>query len=132
MKCTRQHPAAGADRPHGDAGQHAGRLSWNVAVGAGSYRVKRATTSGGPYTTIASPFTTSYTDSGLTNGTTYYYVISAVNSAGESPDSSQVSATPQLLPPAPPTNLNASMDNRNSGVINLRWTQSSSGASSSQ
>jgi len=103
-----------------------------VAVGAGSYRVKRATTSGGPYTTIASPFTTSYTDSGLTNGTTYYYVISAVNSAGESPDSSQVSATPQLLPPAPPTNLNASMDNRNSGVINLRWTQSSSGASSSQ
>ena len=94
--------------------------------------MKRATTSGGPYTTIASPFTTSYTDSGLTNGTTYYYVISAVNSAGESPDSSQVSATPQLLAPASPTNLNASMDNRNSGVINLRWTQSSSGASSSQ
>jgi cellulose 1,4-beta-cellobiosidase len=101
-------------------------LSWNAAAGAGSYRVKRATTSGGPYTTIARPFTTSYTDSGLTNGTTYYYVVSGVNSAGEGPNSSQVSATPQLLPPAPPTNLSATMDNRNQGVINLHWTQSSS------
>jgi cysteine-rich repeat protein len=69
-------------------------LTWNAATGAGSYRVKRATVSGGPYTTIASPFTTSYTDPGLTNGTTYYYVISAVNTSGESPNSAQVSAQP--------------------------------------
>ena len=70
-------------------------LSWSASSGATSYNVKRATVSGGPYTTIASPSSTSYTNSGLTNGTTYYYVVSAVNSAGESGNSSQVSATPQ-------------------------------------
>ena len=69
-------------------------LSWSASSGATSYNVKRSTTSGGPYTTIASPTTTSYTNTGLTNGTTYYYVVSAVNTAGESANSSQVSATP--------------------------------------
>ncbi|HET6381964.1 MAG TPA: fibronectin type III domain-containing protein, partial [Armatimonadota bacterium] len=69
-------------------------LSWGSSNFVTSYNVKRATTSGGPYTTVASPTTTSYTDMGLTNGTTYYYVVSAVNSGGESANSSQVSATP--------------------------------------
>src|SRR5439155_12720977 len=58
-------------------------LGWNASGGATSYNVKRSTTSGGPYSTVASPTTTGYTDTGLTNGTTYYYVVSAVNSAGE-------------------------------------------------
>ncbi len=70
-------------------------LSWNASSGATSYNVKRATSSGGPYTTIASPAGISYVNTGLTNGTTYYYVVSAVNSSGESANSSQASATPQ-------------------------------------
>jgi len=69
-------------------------LSWSGSSGATSYNVQRSTTSGGAYTTIASPTTASYTDAGLTNGTTYYYVVSAVNGAGQSANSSQVSATP--------------------------------------
>jgi hypothetical protein len=69
-------------------------LSWTASSGATGYNVKRSTTSGGPYTQIASPSATNYSDTGLTNGTTYYYVVSAVNSAGESADSTQVSATP--------------------------------------
>jgi hypothetical protein len=69
-------------------------LSWTASSGATSYNVKRSTTSGGPYTTVASPTTTSYVNTGLANGTTYYYVVSAVNTSGESPNSSQVSATP--------------------------------------
>jgi len=69
-------------------------LSWSASTGATSYHVKRSTTNGGPYTQVAGPTTTSDTDTGLTNGTTYYYVVSAVNSAGESANSSQVSATP--------------------------------------
>ena len=100
-------------------------LSWSASSGATSYNVKRSTTNGGPYTTIASPTTTSYTDTGLTNGTTYYYVVSAVNTAGESANSSQVSATPQAVPP-PPTNVTATAGN---GQVGLSWS-ASSGATS--
>jgi hypothetical protein len=70
-------------------------LSWSAPSGATSYNVQRSTTNGGPYTSIATPTTTSYTDTGVTNGTTYYYVVAAVNGAGQSANSSQVSATPQ-------------------------------------
>ena len=101
-------------------------LSWSVSSGATSYNVGRSTTSGGPYTTIASPTGTSYTDTGVTNGTTYYYVVAAVNTAGTSANSSQVSATPQLAVPATPTNLVASGGN---GQVGLSWSVSSGATS---
>ena len=70
-------------------------LAWSGAGGATAYNVKRSTIAGGPYTTIAAHVTsTGYTDTTVTNGTSYYYVVSAVNSAGESSNSNQVSATP--------------------------------------
>jgi len=47
------------------------------------------------YTTIASPTAANFSDTALTNGLTYSYVVSAVNSAGESADSAAVTATPQ-------------------------------------
>jgi cellulose 1,4-beta-cellobiosidase len=89
------------------AGQVA--LSWQPSSGAISYKVKRSTTSGGPYTSIATGVTsTSYTQAGLTAGTTYYFVVSAVNASGESSNSAQAAATPSSLPlPAAPTNLTA-------------------------
>jgi len=68
-------------------------LSWSPSSGATSYNVKRSTTSGGPYTRVASPTTTNYTNTGLTTGRTYYYVVTAVNTAGESSSSNEVSAT---------------------------------------
>ncbi len=77
------------------AGNASVSLSWAASSGATSYTVKRATTSGGPYTSIATGITaTSYTNTGLNNGTTYYYVVSASNAAGESTNSPQASATP--------------------------------------
>ena len=77
------------------AGNAQASLTWNAVAGATAYRVKRAAISGGPYATIATALTsTSYTDSGLTNGATYYYVVSATSSLTESPDSAEVSATP--------------------------------------
>src|SRR5580700_5008092 len=70
-------------------------LSWNASAGAATYNVKRSTPNGGPYNTaVASPTATNYTDTTVTNGTTYYYVVSAVNSAGQSANSTQASATP--------------------------------------
>ena len=69
-------------------------LTWIASSGATSYRVKRSTTNGTGYTTIASPTATNYSDTGLTNGTPYYYVVSALNTAGESANSSQATATP--------------------------------------
>ena len=74
-------------------------LTWNAATFATSYNVKRSLTSGGGYVTNASPTTTNYTDPAATNGTTYYYRVSAMNSGGEGPDSLQVSALPVSLSP---------------------------------
>jgi hypothetical protein len=69
-------------------------LSWAASSGADSYIVKRSTTSGSGYTTIASGVTaTSYLDAGLVNGTTYYYVVAATNAYGISADSAEVGAT---------------------------------------
>jgi acid phosphatase type 7 len=101
-------------------------LNWNASAGATSYNVKRATTAGGPYTIIAPDITsTSYTDTTVLNGTTYYYVVSAVNVEGESPNSNEVGATPTApLPPAAPTSLTANTQGKKK--IALNWTQSSS------
>jgi fibronectin type 3 domain-containing protein len=103
-------------------------LSWTASSGATSYNVKRASSSGGPYTQLASPTSTTYTDSSVTNATAYYYVVSALDEAGESANSAEVSATPEAasMPPAAPTNLQATAGNAQAG---LTWS-ASSGASS--
>ena len=85
------------------AGNQRVSLNWNAVAGATSYNVKCSTTNGGPYVTIASPTTTGYTNTGLINGTTYYYVVSQVNAVAESTNSTQVSATPVCSPPPAPT-----------------------------
>ena len=76
-------------------------LSWTASSGATSYHVKRSTTTGGGYSQVGAPTTASFTDTGLSNGTEYFYVVSAVNSAGESANSAQANATPV----APAANL---------------------------
>ncbi len=100
-------------------------LQWTASSGATSYNVKRGTASGGPYTTVASPTGTSYTDSSVTNGTTYYYVVTAVNTSGESGNSNQASGTPNVALAAP-TNLTATPGNQQ---IGMSWT-ASAGATS--
>jgi len=69
-------------------------LQWNAFPGATSYTVKRASASGGPYAPVATITGTSFTDSKLANGTTYYYVVSMNSGGVESPDSAPVSAVP--------------------------------------
>jgi fibronectin type 3 domain-containing protein len=103
-------------------------LTWNASSGAASYYVKRSTTSGSGYAQIATPAAANYTDTGLTNGTKYYYVISAYNSAGQSSNSPEVSVTPMAPagPPAAPANLQATAGN---AQVMLTWSASASGTS---
>jgi PKD repeat protein len=68
-------------------------LAWEANGAATSYHLKRATTSGGPYTLVSTVTTTSFRDTGLTAGQTYYYVVSSLNGTDESADSAEVSAT---------------------------------------
>ena len=73
-------------------------LSWTAANRTASYTVRRSLTSGGPYTALQSGITTTYyTDSTVSNGTTYYYVVSAVNAFGESPNSPKPPPRPMRL-----------------------------------
>ena len=81
-------------------------LSWNVASNATSYYVKRSLTSGGPYTTNGTSTTTSFTDNGATNRTTYYYVVSGVNNIGEGTNSNEA-AIATITTPSTPTGLMA-------------------------
>lgn len=79
-------------------------LSWGAVSNATGYNVKRSTTNGGPYTVVSNNQAgTNFTDTGLTNGSTYYYVVSAVNSAGESSNSPAVSVVPIAPVTATPT-----------------------------
>ncbi len=78
-------------------------LKWNALAGAG-YNVKRALSSGGAYATVFSGLaTTNCTDAGLTNGSTYYYVVTAAILGCESTNSPFVSTIPACVPPSAPT-----------------------------
>jgi len=103
------------------AGNQQVSLTWTASTGATSYHVKRGTTSGGPYTQVGSATTTSYSDTGLTNGTKYFYAVSALNASGESANSNEVSVTPALPVPAAPTGLAATAGNQQ---VSLTWTTS--------
>ncbi len=92
-------------------------LTWAAAATATSYNIKRSTTNGGPYTIVANSSTTDYTDTGLTNGLTYYYVVSALNPAGESGDSASTA-----LVSRPPVNLSFTETN-----LVLSWPLASDG-----
>jgi hypothetical protein len=78
------------------AGNGQATISWNAVSGATSYNIYWSTTSGVTKTngTKITGATSPYSHTGLTNGTTYYYIVTAVNSSGESVESAQVSATP--------------------------------------
>ncbi len=87
-------------------------LNWSGSPGAASYTILRGTSSGAENTVIASGVTTtSYIDSGLNNGTTYYYVVEAISVGGTSGYSLQASAMPS-----------------STGISGLVWTGDASSA----
>lgn len=102
-------------------------LSWSIPTVSGtgsisSYRVYRGTSPNGEAAVAVSEVAgTTYNDTGLTDGQKYYYKVTAVNSIGESANSTEVSATP--MPPgdvpSEPRNLVAAAGFR---YIKLTWT----------
>lgn len=84
-------------------------LSWNASTATDFWRytVYRSTTNSGPYSVLATNLTaTNLTDTAVTNGTTYYYVVTATDWFGyESTNSNQAIATPTNSLPTAPTNL---------------------------
>jgi fibronectin type 3 domain-containing protein len=101
-------------------------LHWAASSGATGYYVERSNASGGPYTQVSTEAAATFTDTGLTNGTKYFYVVSAYDSAGQSANSADVSATPVLAPPAAPAGLSATAGN---AQVSLAWTASSNATS---
>ena len=80
------------------AGDKQVSLTWTGANGATGYSVGRSTTSGGPYHLIKSNVVgTNLIDSGLTNGTTYFYAVNATNAEGVGASSNEASAVPGPL-----------------------------------
>ncbi|MDH5527574.1 MAG: hypothetical protein OEY97_09740 [Nitrospirota bacterium] len=126
-----------ADTP-GDDGTRL-TLSWTPSSSPDvtQQRVFRAPISGGTYTqvgTIADNLISTYTDTGLTVGTTYYYVVRAFDGTFESASSNEAGATTvDNLPPTAPTALSASdVAADNGGAIALAWTPSASGGATQQ
>ena len=106
-------------------------LAWNASTGATLYGIYRSTTSGTGYTLLTTATTTSASISGLTNGTTFYFYVTASSSYGSSVGSSEVSATPQPNTwIASPTSLNWSLASNWGGVAPLNNAQLTFGSSS--
>lgn len=122
----KQGPPEAPQNLTASAGDSQVALNWNASTGANSYNLKRGYNSGGPYTGITSINSTSYVDTGIGNGSTVYYIVTAVNLSGESGNSPEANATPNVLPPASPSNLNATAGD---SQITVTWN-AAQGASS--
>jgi subtilisin family serine protease len=98
-------------------------LSWSAAAGATSYNVYRRLANGSYHSPLKAGITsTTYTNSGLTNGTTYYYAVAAVTASVQGSLSAEVAAKPNGAP-VPPAALTA-RSGPTTGEVSLAWTTS--------
>lgn len=96
-------------------------MSWGAVPTADNYTIYRSQTADGNYTSIGNTTDISYSDTGLTQNTTYYYKVSASNSGDESPLSDYIAATTaRILPPA---NLQATAQSSDSILLTWNPTQ---------
>ena len=100
-------PASGPTLTSATAGDGSVALTWTTPADGGrqltGYEVWRATTAGSEAFHVTAPVGTSYTDyTNVSNGTTYYYQVRAVNAVGPGPLSNELRATPVAPRPPPP------------------------------
>jgi len=103
------------------AGNGVVNINWSAVAGSTGYKIYQSTNSGSygtPLTTVAGSVY-SYDVTGLTNGTPYYFVVKASNVGGDSINSNEVSATPQVSVPSAVTGLTATAGNAH---ININWS----------
>jgi hypothetical protein len=105
-------------------------LAWEISAGAvvSGFVVERSANPGGPFTPVAatSGSATSYTDTGLTPGTSYYYQVIAANGTGSSGPSNVLGATTRTLTLPAPTNVTASLSA--DGKVEIGWDPGPAGA----
>src|SRR6185503_13829864 len=114
---------------------HAVALSWNAPASDGGsaisgYRITPRIANGDTLDPIYTPYaSTSYTVTGLTNGTAYTFAVAAVNGVGTGPDSSAsaaVTPTPATVPGAPSGVTATAQD----ASVSLSWTAPLDGGAS--
>ena len=93
-------------------------VSWLATPGAASYTVYQGTQPGGEAVVATGLTNAYYSPTGITNGTTYYFEVAAINTSGAGPISSEVSATP-MARPATPTGLVATAGDAS---VALHWS----------
>ena len=100
-------------------------LSWSPSAGATSYNLYWSTAAGvvpgaAGVTQVPGLTTTNYAHTGLTNGDSYHYVVTAVGAGGESGKSSEVTARP--LPPPPPAPLGlTAIAPKDASTVTVQW-----------
>jgi len=101
-------------------------LTWTAVSGATDYVLYRGTVSGGPYSFIAQTQGTGHTNRSISNGTPYYYVVTALNADGQSPYSPPVSVTPTPTVLKAPDGITAIPGK---GEVSLTWNPVTSAVS---
>ncbi|HEY6788444.1 MAG TPA: malectin domain-containing carbohydrate-binding protein, partial [Trebonia sp.] len=97
-------------------------LTWNPSAGATSYSIYRGTAPGAEgATAVGTTSTDSFNDTGLTNGTGYYYTIAASNAAGTSAKTAETNTVPTAAVVAPPVPFGVVIT-PSAGQVSLQWT----------
>ena len=106
-------------------------LRWSPVIGATNYVILRGTSSGNETVVVAATTNTTYTDTGLLNGTNYFYVVYAVGTGGNSIYSPEASAAPFAGPP-PIYWVNAITTSAQGWNVNTNWSNGTAFPNSTQ